>query len=156
MHSYPLSLSLKGIKVGQAATEPALAPTGDSNLLGNPSLLLVGVMMESEGDSSVPCSLQHGVLQPPLIRAVVPLGQVRGAVRAVGRGPDLVPVHTAATLDPATRSGQGQCKAPLLLQRMGCFKLQPSNVWVNSTGAGLSVSEFYCISFKHTTTFWCV
>lgn len=32
MHSWPLPLSLKGIKVGQAATEPALAPTGDSNL----------------------------------------------------------------------------------------------------------------------------
>lgn len=99
MHSCPLSLSLKGTKVGQAATEPALAPTGDSNLLGNPSLLLMGVMMESEGDSSIPRSLQHSVLQAALIGAVVPLGQVRGAVGAVGRRPDLVPVHTAATLD---------------------------------------------------------
>lgn len=100
-HSCPLPLSLKGIEVGQAAAEPALAPTGDSNLLGYPSLLLMGVMMEGEGDSSVPRRPQHGVLQPAPVRAVVPLGQVRGAVGAVGRGPHLVPVHTAATLDPA-------------------------------------------------------
>lgn len=73
MHSYPLPLSLKGIQVGQAATEPALAPTGDSNLSGNPSLLLVGVLIESEGDSSVPRSPEHRVLQAPLVRAVLPL-----------------------------------------------------------------------------------
>lgn len=101
MHSCPLPLSLKGIKVGQAATEPALAPTGDSNLSGNPSLLLMGVMMEGEGDSSVPGRPQHGVLQAAPVRAVLPLRQVRGAVRAIGRGPHLVPVHTAPTLDPA-------------------------------------------------------
>lgn len=102
--------------MGQAATEPARAPTGDSNLLGNASLLLMGVLIESEGDSSVPGSLEHRVLQAPLVRAVLPLRQVRRAVRAVGRGPHLVPVHTAGTLDPATRPLQGHCKAPLLFK----------------------------------------
>lgn len=141
MHSCPLPLSLKGIKVGQAATEPALAPTGDGNLSGNSSLLLVGVMMEGEGDGSVPGSLQHRVLQAALVRAVLPLRQVRRAVGASGRGPHLVPVHTAATLDPATRSVTHQHKAPLPPLPMGCLKLQPSYIWINSPGAGFSVSE---------------
>lgn len=101
---------------GAGCHRACLAPTGDSNLLGNPSLLLMGVMIESEGDSSVPRSLQHRVLQPPLVCAVVPLRHVRGAVGAVGRGPHLLPVHTAATLDPATRSLPCHCKAPPLFK----------------------------------------
>lgn len=116
----------------------------------------MGVMMEGEGDSSVPGSLQHRVLQAALVRAVLPLRQVRGAVRAGGRGPHLVPVHTAATLDPATRSVTHQHKAPLLSLPMGCLKLQPSYICINSPGAGFSVLNYYSISFKHTTAFWCV
>lgn len=101
MYCYPLSLSLKGI---------IMPPQGDSNLLGNPSLLLMGVVVKGEGDGSIPRSLQHGVLQPPLVSAVLPLREVRGAVRALRRGPDLVAIHAAATLDPgrgSARSVQG-------------------------------------------------
>lgn len=75
----------------------------------------MGVMMKSEGDSGIPCSLQHRVLQPPLISTVVPLGEVRGTVGPFRRGPYLVAVHTATTLDPGTEPAQGQCKVlPLL------------------------------------------
>lgn len=71
--------------------------------------------MKSEGDGSIPCSLQHGVLQPPLIGTVVPLGEIRGAVGPFRRGPYLVAVHTATTLDPGIESVQDQCKVPPLL-----------------------------------------
>lgn len=62
----------------------------------------MGVMMKGEGDSSIPRSLQYGILQPPLISTVVPLGEVRGTVRPFRRGPYLVAIHTATTLDPGT------------------------------------------------------
>ena len=75
----------------------------------------MGVMMKGEGDCSIPCSLQHGVLQPPLIGTVVPLGEVRGTVGPFRWGPYLVAVHTATTLDPGTEPVQGQCKVPPLL-----------------------------------------
>ena len=71
--------------------------------------------MKSEGDSSIPRSLQHGVLQPPLIGTVVPLGEVRGAVGPFRRGPYLVAIHTATTLDPETEPAQHQCEVPPLL-----------------------------------------
>lgn len=123
MYCYPLPLSLKGINV---------PPQGDSNLLGNPSLLLMGVVVKGEGDSSIPRSLQHRVLQPPLVSAVLPLGEVRGAVRALRRGPDLVAIHAATTLDPGTEAAQGQCRVPQLVWLMGCLKMQPSNIWIAS------------------------
>lgn len=97
MFCYPLPLSLKGIK--DCHSSLPLPPQGTVNLLGNPSLLLMGVVMKSEGDSSIPCSLQHRVLQAPLISAVVPLGEVRGAVRPFRRWPYLMAIHTATTLD---------------------------------------------------------
>lgn len=84
--------------------------------------------MKSEGDSGVPGSLQHRVLQPPLVSTVVPLGEVRGAVGAFGRRPHLVAVHTATTLDPGTESAQDECEAPPLLEHTGGLKVQTSNV----------------------------
>lgn len=66
--------------------------------------------MKGEGDSSIPRSLQHRVLQPPLIGTVVPLREVRSTVRPFRRGPYLVAIHTATTLDPGTDPVPGQYK----------------------------------------------
>lgn len=66
-------------------------------------LLFMGMMMEGESDSSIPGSLQDCVLQPTFFSSVVPLGQVRGAVRTIWWRSDLMAVYTATTLDPAIK-----------------------------------------------------
>lgn len=120
----------------------------------------MGVVMKGERDSGIPRSLQHRVLQPPLVSTVVPLGEVRGTVRPFRRGPHLVAIHAATTLDPGTESAQGQCKVLLFFfWLMGCLKTLPSNIWIASvicnTATELSGSMNYCcVSFRLTTTLW--
>ena len=58
-------------------------------------------VVEDEGDAGLPALLQGDVGEALLGRAVVPLGQVRVAVRVVGRRPRLHPVHAPAALQPA-------------------------------------------------------
>jgi len=59
--------------------------------------------VEDKGDGSVPGGFQHLVPQTLLVEAVVPLGEIAGAVRVVCRRPDLPAVHTAATAKPDRR-----------------------------------------------------
>lgn len=63
--------------------------------------------MEDEGDGSFPGAFQNGVHQAPLVEAVVPLGQVSGAVRLLRRRPHLTATHTAAAPEPE-RDGGGK------------------------------------------------
>jgi hypothetical protein len=64
--------------------------------------------MEDEGHGSVPGGLQHPVPEPPLVGAVVPLGQVAGAVRVLWGRPNLPAVDAAPTLEPGEREkGRG-------------------------------------------------
>lgn len=63
-----------------------LSPTSSSNsytpdqlLSVEALLLLMGMLVEDEGDgsgSSIPGSLEYLILEPPLISAMVPLSQV--------------------------------------------------------------------------------
>lgn len=147
----------KGLKWGWLQQQPALAPTGDSNLSGNPSLLLMRVMMKGEGDSSIPGSLQHRVLQSSFISTVVPLGEVRGTVRSLRRRPHLVAIHTSATLDPETEPAQSQCIVPLLLWLLQ--KMQPTDSWISSpppAAQAVGCSDrinYYHLLLKCPTTF---
>jgi len=65
-----------------------------------PFLVVVGTLMEDEGHGGVPGGLQHPVPQPPLVRAVVPLGQVAGAVGVFWGRPHLFPVNAPPTSEP--------------------------------------------------------
>ena len=66
--------------------------------------LLVRLVVEHEADvGSVPHALEHGVLQAPLVGAVVPLGEVVAAVAALG-GRVGLPTQDAA---PAVEPGRG-------------------------------------------------
>lgn len=78
------------------------------------------MVVEREGDGSVPGGLQHRVLEPALLGTVVPLREVGRAVGSLRRGPDLVAVHAAPALDPATAralcwQGSGACSRPPVL-----------------------------------------
>ena len=74
---------------------------GRSSLLSHqPFLVIVRALMEDEGDGGVPRGLQHPVPQPLLVGAVVPLGQVAGAVRVFGGRPHLPPVDAPPTPEP--------------------------------------------------------
>lgn len=66
-------------------------------------LVLMGALMEDKGDGAVPGRLQHLVPQSLLVRAVVPLGEVTGAVGSFRRRPDLSAVDAAAAVKPANR-----------------------------------------------------
>lgn len=64
----------------------------------------MGMMIKGEGDSSIPSSLQDRVLEPTFFSTVVPLGEVRSAVRPLWRRPDLMSIHTATTLESAIQN----------------------------------------------------
>ena len=64
------------------------------------SLVLVRALVEDEGDSGAPGGGEHGVPQSPLVRAVLPEGQVTGAVRVLGGRAHLSPVDTALAAKP--------------------------------------------------------
>lgn len=68
--------------------------------------------MEDEGDGGVPGAPQDAVHQAPLVVAVVPLGQVTGAVRPGRRRPGLSAAHTAAAPEP---DGGGEINHCLLV-----------------------------------------
>lgn len=57
-------------------------------------------LVEDEGDGRVPGGREHGVLQPPLVRAVLPERQVTGAVRVLRGRADLASVYTALAAEP--------------------------------------------------------
>lgn len=65
-------------------------------------LVLVRALVEDERDGRVPGGFQHLVPQALLVKTVVPLRKVTGAVGVVRRGPNLPAVHTAATAKPNT------------------------------------------------------
>lgn len=69
-----------------------------------PFLIVVGTLMEDKGHSGVPGGLQHPVPQPPLVGAVVPLGQVAGAIRVFWGRLHLSPVDTTPTPEPGEMS----------------------------------------------------
>ena len=68
-----------------------------------PSLFLVRPVMKDEGDGRVPHTLEDHIVQPLLVSAVVPLGQISVAVAALRRAFHLNVVHTATALEPAHR-----------------------------------------------------
>ena len=67
------------------------------------SLFLVRPVMKDEGDGRVPHTLEDHIVQPLLVSAVVPLGQISIAVTALWRAFHLNVVHTATALEPAHR-----------------------------------------------------
>lgn len=62
--------------------------------------VLVRALVEDEGHGRVPGGFQHLVPQTLLVEAVVPLGEVAGAVAVVCGRPDLPAIYTAATAEP--------------------------------------------------------
>ena len=66
-------------------------------------LFLVRPVMKDEGDGRVPHTLEDHIVQPLLVSAVVPLGQISVAVTALQRAFHLNVVHTATALEPAHR-----------------------------------------------------
>lgn len=64
------------------------------------SLVFVRSLVEDEGDGRVPGGREHGVLQPPLVRAVLPERQVTGAVCVLRGRAHLAPVYTALAAEP--------------------------------------------------------
>lgn len=69
-------------------------------------LVVVRALVEDEGDGSVPGAFQDAVHQAPLVKAVVPLGQVTGAVRVLWRRPDLAAADAAPAAEPKRRNGR--------------------------------------------------
>ena len=63
-------------------------------------LVFMRALVEDKRDSSVPGGLQHLVPEALLVEAVVPLGQVAGAVGVLCRRPHLPAIDTAATAEP--------------------------------------------------------
>lgn len=76
------------------------------NLLDHTLLLLVRALVKDEGHGGVPGGLQDRVPQTPGIEAVVPLGEVAGAVGPLRRRPDLSGVHAATTAKPKSSRDQ--------------------------------------------------
>lgn len=75
--------------------------------------LFVRLMVEHKADSgSVPHSLEHSVLQAPLVGAVVPLGEVVAAVAVLGGRVGLSAQDAAPAVEPGREGSGSQIPVP--------------------------------------------
>lgn len=75
--------------------------------LDDASLIVVRVLVKDEGHGFIPGRLKYSIVQSSFIGAVLPTGQITGAVRILGRGANLTTVYASQTSEPSRKEKTG-------------------------------------------------